>query len=72
MGSFLPENDGNRLSEELFVYDTVIRVLPFTGLHPLVHSTAAQMMSQHASMASCSAKSDKPCRLLAVQGIVYF
>ena len=52
MGSFLPEDDGNGLSEELFVYNTVIRVLPFTGLHSLVR--AAILISQHASMASCS------------------
>ena len=52
MGSFLPEDDGNGLSEELFVFNTVIRVLPFTGLHPLVRS--ANMISQHASVASCS------------------
>ncbi|DBA86114.1 TPA: hypothetical protein ACH3X1_005631 [Trebouxia sp. C0004] len=30
--SFLPEDDGNGLSEELFVYNSTIRVLPFKGL----------------------------------------
>ncbi|KAL0023567.1 hypothetical protein WJX77_002610 [Trebouxia sp. C0004] len=31
--AFLPEDDGNGLSQELFVYDAVIRVSPFEGLH---------------------------------------
>ena len=52
MRSLFPEDDGNGLSEELFACNTVDRVLPFTGMPPFV--SAAQMISQHTSMLSCS------------------
>ena len=46
---FLANDDGNGLSEELFVCDSVIRVLPFKGL-----LTICQNVMVHMSM-SCTA-----------------
>lgn len=56
---FLPEDDGNGLSQELFVYDTVIRLSPFQGLHSaddILQGTLANCsLMVQATISNCSA-----------------
>ncbi|KAA6428156.1 MAG: hypothetical protein FRX49_01752 [Trebouxia sp. A1-2] len=56
---FLPEDDGNGLSQELFVYDTVIRLSPFQGLHSaddILQGTLANCSAMvQATISNCSA-----------------
>lgn len=58
-GAILPEDDGNGLSQELFVYDTVIRLSPFQGLHSadgILQGTLANCSAMvQGTISNCSA-----------------